>query len=294
MALDRGEAARLDGETLAAVTALACAAGALSVVLMAKQGGGERRGDEWRPARALRPLVDGGALRLVGYLVAWNGAVGFSAPFFGLYVVRELGGGFGLLALYGAAAAAARTATASAWGRVVDRVGAERVLVATTFGLALAPFAWLATARFGSGLLVAEAVVGGALLAGHAVAMFALPLAIAPSEERSHYHAAFSTAGGAAFALATAVAASLADGAGATLPFSTGGLSALQLTFVASLTVRVVAAGVSLAVVGTSARPRGDWAWRRPRFEIWMAPAALRKARGRFRGLVSLGRGAPS
>jgi hypothetical protein len=281
-ALDRGEAARIEGPMLAAVTAVACAAGAVSVVLMAQQGGGLGR-RTWSLSAATRPLVDAGALRLGRYLVAWNAAVGFSAPFFGLYVLRDLGGGFQLLALYGAVAAGARTVTSSGWGRVVDRAGAHRVLVATTFGLALAPCAWLAAARVGPWILVAEAAVGGALLAGHAVATFTLPLSLAPADGRSHYHAAFSTAGGVAFGVAAAAASHLAEGAGAAFGADER-LSPLQLTLLASLAARGIAAAASLGVVAPPAR-----AYRQPRWTT--RRAAGEAAAGILARSYAVGRG---
>ncbi|HET7754469.1 MAG TPA: MFS transporter [Anaeromyxobacteraceae bacterium] len=272
--LDRGAAARMSGATLAGVTALACGAGAVTVALMAQQRGGARREGTWRIARALRPFRDEGALRLGGYLVAWNAAVGFSAPFFGLYVLREIGGGFELLALYGAASAAARTLSASAWGRVVDRAGAQRVLVAVTFGLALSPFAWLAAPRLGSPVLLLEAVLGGVLLAGHTVATFTLPLKLAPAEERSHYHAALSTAGGAAFAAASVCAGAMATSSGAALPLA-GRLSALQLTFAASLALRLVAAAASFGVVRETLLAYGRREWVAARREVARAAAGV-------------------
>ena len=271
-ALDRGAAARTSGETLAAVTALACVAGAVSVALMAQQGGGERRSGGWQPSLALRPFLDRGARSLGGYLVAWNAAVGFSAPFFGLYVLRDVGGGFGLLGTYGAVAAGARTLSASAWGRLVDRAGARSVLV-TTFGLALAPCAWLAAPRWGAWVLLLEAGIGGLLLAGHAVAMFTLPLSLAPAAERSHYHAAFSTAGGAAFALASVCGGAIAEGSGA---LALGGRwSSLQLTLAASLALRVAAAGVSLGVVRAGSRAYPHPRWIAARREVGRAVAGI-------------------
>jgi hypothetical protein len=142
---------------------------------------------------------------------------------------------------------------------VVDRAGPHGVLVATTAGLALAPCAWLLAAEWGTGILLAEALVGGVLLAGHSVATFTLPLALAPALERSHYHAALCTAGGAAFALAAAAAGAIAAGPAASFPG--GRLSPLQLTLLASLALRWMAAAASLGIVrgGARAYPHSQW-----------------------------------
>jgi MFS family permease len=249
LGLDRARAASLSGGALSALALLACGAGAASVALMARQRGGARAAaaPRWSAAAALAPLRDPRATRLLAYLVLWHLAVGFSAPFFGLYLLRDVGAGFGMLALYTAVAALARTATSPAWGRAVDRAGARPVLLACTAGLVASPLWWVSAARAGTWPLLVDAVLGGALYGGQQVATFTLPLAIAPARQRPHYHAAFSAASGCAFAVASACGGALVA-AGPRLLGTGGSAVPIHLTFAASLGFRVAAAAASLAV----------------------------------------------
>lgn len=215
LALDRGQGGR-GGLVLQLLALLACLAGAASVALMARQHAGAARREpaRWMAAAAVRPLRDTRARRVLAYAVAWNGACGLSVPFFGLYLLRDLGTGYALLAAQGAGLAAAKIASAAGWGRLVDRVGARRVLLVCSAGLAVSPWAWIASGPGRLWPLALETAVGGVLLGGQGVASFALPLQVAPARERPFYLAAVAGAGGAAFALTSAAGGALADTAG--------------------------------------------------------------------------------
>jgi MFS family permease len=273
-ALDGARAAALTGPALAGLALVACAAGAASVRLMARQRGGERcaRAPAWSLPAALRPFADERARRLLAYLVLWNGAVGLSAPFYGLYVLRELGAGFTALAALTAGYALARTAAAGAWGRAVDRAGARAVLLACTGGLALSPLAWIAAGPGALWPLALDALVGGALLGGHAIATFTLPLALAPPRERPHWHAAFSTAGGCAFAATAALGGALAAGAPRLLPHLPAGTLPLHLTFGASLLLRAAAAATALGLLEPIAARKSERPLARPRQLVGALP----------------------
>jgi len=211
LALDRGQRAAAAGPVLQALAGLASVAGAASVVLMARQHAGPPRREpaRWMIGAMARPLHDARARRMLVYAVAWNGACGLSAPFFTLYLLRDLGTGYALLAAQGAGLAAAKIASAAGWGRIVDRAGARRVLVVCTAGLALSPWAWLASGPGRLWPLAIETALGGILLGGQGVASFALPLEVAPARERPFYLAAVAAAGGAAFAATSAAGGSL-------------------------------------------------------------------------------------
>src|SRR5512142_2856338 len=122
VALDRARTGAVATAALQATAAVACVAGAVSVLLMARQHAAPaRRVPVRRAVRALvRPLRDRRARRAIAYSMAWNGACGLSAPFFGMFVLNDLRGGYALLAAEGAGLAVAKVASASAWGRAVD------------------------------------------------------------------------------------------------------------------------------------------------------------------------------
>jgi MFS family permease len=251
LALDRGQRATGAGPALQALALLACVSGGLSVVLMARQHARPARREpiRWAMYALRRPLADPRARRVVAYAVAWNGACGLSAPFFGLYFLRDLGTGYALFAAQGAGLALTKIVSAPSWGRAVDRLGPKRVLVVCTGGLAISPLAWIAAGPGQLWPLVIEAAVGGLLFGGHAVANFALPLSIAPERERSFYLAAVAVAGGAAFAVTSALGGALADAATVQMP--------LRYLFAGSAGLRLAALGAALALPSgrTAARP---------------------------------------
>ena len=246
--LDHGQHHGRAGPILQALAAIASAAGLASVLLMARQRARPPRREpvRWILRALARPLADGPARRVVTYAVVWNGACGLSAPFFGLYLLRDLGSGFALLAAQGAGLAAAKVASAPAWGRWVDRAGARRVLVVCTAGLALSPLAWIASAPGRLWPLALETALGGVLLGGQSVAGFALPLSVAPARERPFYLAVVAAAGGAAFALTSAAGGAVAQAA-------EGRDSPLQLLLVGSAALRVGALGAALLLPGPRA-----------------------------------------
>ena len=250
LALDRGQRVAAAGRVLQALAVVASLAGALSVYLMSRQHAEPLRREpgRWALRAMTRPLRDPRARRVVAYSMAWNGACGLSAPFFGLYLLRDLGTGYALFAAQGAGLALTRMASAAAWGRAVDRFGSKRVLVVCTSGLALSPLAWLACGPGRLWPLALETAAGGLFFGGHGVASFALPLSVAPERERPFYIAAVAVAGGAAFAVTSALGGAFADLAVVQAP--------LRLLLAGSATLRLVALGAAWALPDRAPAPR--------------------------------------
>ncbi|BDG08759.1 MFS transporter [Anaeromyxobacter paludicola] len=199
------------GRVLSALALVACVAGAATTWLMALQARSTARPAEPRLAlgAALQPLRDPRARRVLLFLVAWNGAVGLSGSFFQVHLLQNLRLGYARVALHATAAAVARMAAAPLFGRAVDRAGARPVLAACSFGLAATPLLWIGASAELPWPIALDALVSGALLGGHALASFALPLETAPREGRPFYLAAFATAGGLAYALASSAGGAL-------------------------------------------------------------------------------------
>ena len=215
IALDRGHRLSAAGPVLQVLALLASGAGAVSLVLVMRQQAWPPRCRRSIRERALtsfvRPFLDPEARLVIGYTFAWHAACGLSAPFFGLYLLQDLRTGYALLAAQGAGFALARVASASAWGRAVDGVGASPVLAVCTAGLALSPLSWIACDTGRLWPLALEAAIGGVLFGGHTVASFAMQLSVAPSRQRPYYLGAIAAAGGLAFAITCAAGGALAD-----------------------------------------------------------------------------------
>ncbi len=206
-ALDR--AGHAEGATLQILALFATVGGAIHVALVAHQPTRPATRNDSRLAIAgVLGAADRsraqGALLLIA---TWHAACGLSAPFFGLYVVRELHAAYGVLAAYCATFALGRVATTAHWGAMVDRLGADRVLVACTAGLCASPVLWAMCTPQHLWPLGVDALVGGVLFGGHTVASSALPFVEAPVRGRLFHLAAIAAAGGAAFAASAGLGA---------------------------------------------------------------------------------------
>jgi MFS family permease len=257
--LDLGAARDAARPALGLLALAACAVGAATTWLMARQH--EPAGPPMaRPdlATGRRVLRDADLRRLLTYQVAWNAAVGVGGGYFAFHLLHNLHAGFTLLALHGAGVAAARVVTAPAWGRAIDRLGARPVLAACSFALASLPVLWLFPAPGVLWPFAIDAVVGGIAWGGHGLAAFAAPLAVAPRRDRPSYLAALGMAGGVANAAAVAAGGALA----AALParFEAFGHPAygVHVLFVASALGRLAAAFLALRIAEEGAGTLGE------------------------------------
>lgn len=246
------------GHALATLALVACLAGGVTTWLMRRQHDPSPEGARaplpgWRAA--LEPFRDRSAGRLLVYLLVWNGAVGIASAFYALHMLQNLRIGFALVAAHAAGVAAARMLFAPLWGRMIDRLGARPVLIACSFALATVPTMWIFIDPSRTWMLVIDAVIAGALWSGHALAVFALPLAVTPREGRRFYLAAFSTAAGLAFALASTAAGALAAALPPTFDVAGSTYFGLQILFALSSIARLAGAVVALRILQPGARP---------------------------------------
>ncbi len=194
------------------LAAVACAVGLLTTFIMARQhdpapGASHVKMDL---RAALLPLRDPAARKVLLYQVAWNAGVGLSAPFFAFHMIKNLKMTFVMMALQAAAVACVRILTAPLWGKLIDRVGAQPVLLLCSLVISTIPALWLLPTEASLWPLAVDVVLNGAFWAGHGLAAFALPLSVAPRVGRPVYLAAFATAGGLAYAVASALGGGLA------------------------------------------------------------------------------------
>jgi len=255
--LDGFRAREMTAWALSALSVIAVLAGALTTYLMSLQ----HEPAPQRPAQrvhlraALAPFTDPRASRVLAYQLTWNAAIGVSASFFAVHMIENLKMGFALMAVQAASVSAVRIFAVPLWGRAIDRVGAKPVLVACSFGIVIIPLIWLLPTPDRLWPLAIDSVVSGLLWSGHALAAFALPLAVAPREGRSFYLGAFSAAGGLAFAVASAGGGLLATSMPANLLVFGQPMYGLQVLFVVSSVGRLGSAALALRIVEPGARP---------------------------------------
>ena len=247
---------RLDRRRALGLTAAAFLAGVVSVVLMLRQH---------EPPVAAEPGVSawqalGLALRdrrarpFLGYLFAWNAAVGISASFFAYHMLTNLHTGFLVVAAHGVGVAAVRIVSARFWGRAVDRIGAGPVVVFCSFGIAAVPLTWFFVTPDRLWPIALDAVFAAFLWSGHNIAAFDLTIGLAPRASRPFYLAAFATAGGLGFGLASMLAGQLAALVPVHFVLAGEAWTNLHVLFLLSAVGRLAAAGLSLRLHDPGAR----------------------------------------
>lgn len=244
------------GETLAALTGIACLAGACSVWLLLRQHDPNGHPAPERPDwRVLGRVVGDRAIwPFLRYLLGWNAAVGLSASFFSFHMLVNLKTGFVLAALHGVVVAIMRIAAARAWGRAVDRLGARPVLILCSFSIATVPAIWLFVTPDFLWPLALEAVLAGVLWGGHGIAAIDLTIHLSPRRERAFYVAVFAAAGGLGFAVASIGAGLVASHLPLQFPAFGWMWTNLHVLFLLSAAGRLVAAIAALRIEERNAR----------------------------------------
>jgi hypothetical protein len=239
------------GVALAALAGVAWGAGVASTWLLARQPVPPA------PPRALAsttPITAAPRVRrALGYTVAWNAAAGLTASLGALLVVEHLRLGYRALALHGAGVALGWAVMAPRWGRWVDRAGAGPALALSTAGAAALPFLWMATSAWSLWPIAADALLGGVLVSGQAVASAALPAAVAPAGRRDDVAAAYAAAGGLSFAAAALASGFLADRLPALVRVAGELLLGRKLLFAAASVARLAAALLARRVLAQEA-----------------------------------------
>lgn len=255
LTLDLARARGLAAEALSLLALVACLAGAISTLLMRRQQAPEHVPTNPDLRAALRPFADPGAKRLLAYVVPWNLAIGVSASFFAVHMVRNLGMGFSLVALHAIAAATVRMLAAPLWGRLIDRAGARPVLVTTSFLLPIVPALWLLPTAERLWPVWLDAVLAGTLWSGHNLATFHLPLTLAPRAGRSFFLAAFNGASGLAFAAAALLGGVVVQLLPATFPLFGADWMGVHALFLLSSAGRLAASFASVHVAEPGSMP---------------------------------------
>jgi MFS transporter len=254
--LDRLAPIGWTGVALSVLTAVAFLAGVVSVLLMRRQNEppvpAEPDVSAWQAlGLALR---DRRARPFLGYLFAWNAAVGISASFFAYHMLTNLHTGFLVVAAHGVGVAAVRIVSARFWGRAVDHIGAGPVVVFCSFGIAAVPLTWFFVTPDRLWPIALDAVFAAFLWSGHNIAGFDLTIGLAPRASRPFYLAAFATAGGLGFGLASMLAGQLAALIPVHFELAGEAWTNLHVLFLLSAVGRLASATLSLRLHDPGAR----------------------------------------
>ncbi len=138
-------------------------------------------------------------LRLCLTSMLLNLGVQLVAPFFNVYMVRDMGLSAGFVGLTATASTAFDLVGQRFFGPFVDRRGLRRTMALTSPFIALLPFAWLFVSE--PWHIFPIQIVGGFAWAGYNLAVFNYLLASTPDGKHPLYSAIYNTANGAATVL---------------------------------------------------------------------------------------------
>jgi MFS family permease len=183
----------------------------------------------------------------VHYHLAYAFALSPGLAFFSYWVLDRNGGTFFVLSAHALLLALTRIVVAPAMGRWVDRHGSRLVLTVCAAGTALPPLLWMAIAPGRLWPLAVDAVVAGVLWGGYAIAIFDLPLRIAPPSLRPQVLALGAVAAGLGWLLGSLFFGRLAEhleAAGVSEPLRwIFGICALGRAAAGLLALRITGAG---------------------------------------------------
>lgn len=130
-------------------------------------------------------LVETGAVRFSTYFALMNAAVGISAPFFAVYMLRDLDLSYLEYMVLTGTSVFMQFLTLATWGRVADIYGNRLILMLTSMSLPVVPLLWLVTDKFW--YLIFCQAVSGFSWSGFTLASGNLLYELVPRSRRAAY-----------------------------------------------------------------------------------------------------------
>jgi len=93
-------------------------------------------------------LKDSNFLMFILYFSVWTFAVNLSAPFFNIYLLKNLSLDVSLVTIYSSLGSGANLLLLMFWGKLADRWGNRPLLIAVGLVVALTPLLWLGTGNY--------------------------------------------------------------------------------------------------------------------------------------------------
>ena len=130
-------------------------------------------------------LVRTGAVSFSTYFALMNAAVGVSAPFFAVYMLRDLKLSYLAFMVLTGTSVFTQFLTLTTWGRIADIYGNRLILLVTSMTLPVVPLLWLVTDNFW--YLTACQAVSGFSWSGFTLASGNLLYELVPRSRRAAY-----------------------------------------------------------------------------------------------------------
>ncbi len=165
-------------------------------------------------------LKDSNFLMFILYFSVWTFAVNLSAPFFNIYLLKELSLDVSLVTIYTSLSSGANLLLLMFWGKLADRWGNRPLLIVVGLVVAITPLLWLGTGNYPFALWVwlpLLHLLGGTTLGAIGLCTNNIQMEIAPIEQPSTYFAIAAAVSGVAGALGTTAGGFLAEVPGLSL-----------------------------------------------------------------------------
>ena len=159
-------------------------------------------------------LKDSNFLMFILYFSVWTFAVNLSAPFFNIYLLKNLSLDVSLVTIYSSLSSGANLLLLMFWGKLADRWGNRPLLIAVGLVVAVTPLLWLGTGNYPFAVWVWLPLLH--LLAGTTLGAIGLctnniQMEIASIEQPSTYFAIAAAVSGVAGALGTTAGGFVAE-----------------------------------------------------------------------------------
>lgn len=206
---------------------------------------------------ALRaPWRHDGFRRLLVFSMAWGFTVNLAAPFFTVYMIRDLRLDFGVVTLFAGFATVANLAGQRFWGPLCDRYGNQQVMRFTALVILGQPFWWLFAEAGGVVFVGALQTIGGFAWAGYLLGSANLMMGLAPAEDKTSFFAMNAAAAGLAGAFGSVGGGLLLDRVLPVLALPAWLPAGIPLLFLLSFGLRLGAWGLLHRVPEPTAKPR--------------------------------------
>ncbi|MEG4496167.1 MFS transporter [Microcoleus sp. F10-C6] len=153
-------------------------------------------------------------LMFILYFSIWTFAVNLCAPFFNIYLLKELSLDVSLVTIYGSLSSGANLLLLMFWGKLADRLGNRPLLIAVGLVVAITPLLWLGTGNYPFAVWVwlpLLHMLGGTTLGAIGLCTNNIQMEIASIEQPSTYFAIAAAVSGVAGALGTTAGGFVAE-----------------------------------------------------------------------------------
>ncbi|AFZ08592.1 major facilitator superfamily MFS_1 [Oscillatoria nigro-viridis PCC 7112] len=159
-------------------------------------------------------LKNSNFLMFILYFSIWTFAINLSAPFFNIYLLKDLSLDVSWVTIYTSLSSGANLLLLMFWGKLADRWGNRPLLIAVGLVVALTPLLWLGTGNYPFALWVwlpLLHLLGGTTLGAIGLCTNNIQMEIASIEQPSTYFAIGAAVSGLAGALGTTAGGFLAE-----------------------------------------------------------------------------------